>query len=57
LTTPEALKIWSPVTNYFPSDTSVAGVRGQTMASIVSEVVFCRLSPEDGMLKLKAEAD
>jgi multiple sugar transport system substrate-binding protein/sn-glycerol 3-phosphate transport system substrate-binding protein len=93
LTTPEALKLWVPVTNYFPSVKSVADspelqsyyasnpaaaklvkdvaplarilspspalteVRGQITANVVNEVLLGRLSPEDGMRKLKAEAD
>jgi ABC-type glycerol-3-phosphate transport system substrate-binding protein len=47
----------APLARILSPSPALTQVRGQITADVVNEVLLGRLSPEDGMLKLKAEAD
>ena len=47
----------APLARILSPSPALTQVRGQITADVVNEVLLGRLSPEDGVLKLKAEAD
>jgi ABC-type glycerol-3-phosphate transport system substrate-binding protein len=47
----------APLARILSPSPALTQVRGQIAADVVNEVLLGRLSPEDGQLKLKAEAD
>src|SRR5262249_8857601 len=47
----------APLAHILSPSPALVTVRGQIAADVVNEVLLGRLSPEDGVLKLKAEAD
>ena len=59
-TNPYAAKLvkdLAPLARILSPSPALTEVRGQITADIVNEVLLGRLSPEDGVLKLKADAD
>lgn len=59
-TNPYAAKLvkdLAPLARILSPSPALTEVRGQITADVVNEVLLGRLSPEDGVLKLKAEAD
>ena len=51
------LKDLAPLARTLSPSTALTEVGGQITADVVNDVLLGRLSPEDGVLKLKAEAD
>ena len=47
----------APLAHILSPSPALKEVRGQIAADVVNEVLLGQLSPEDGMLKLKSEAD